>query len=84
MTTLQRVVGNANAPQDGDTTYSPPELRNAILHFIIIDNQIYNGLMPQPEYLFEPTQPLLTLGNGNAFKLGQKCIFVYSKICECA
>jgi len=82
MTSLQLVVGNANAPQDGESEFSSEVLRNAVLHFVIVDNNLMNGLFPQPDYLFDSINGKVTRGNENKFKLGEKCIFVYSK-CNC-
>ena len=82
MTTLQLVTGQPNAPQDGEAEFTSEILRNAVLHWIIIDGQIYTGIFPQPDYLFDPINGKVTRGNDNKFKLGEKCIFVYSK-CNC-
>ena len=82
MTTLQVTVGNANAPQDEATEFVSEVLSNSVLHWITIDGQVYTGILPQPDYLFNSLEGKINITNENKFKLGQKIIFVYSK-CQC-
>lgn len=83
MTSLQLVTGSQfGLIDDYVDTFKHEDLRNAILHLIIIDNQILTGLCPSPNYKFDPLIGEVKLFDGNSFGVGEKCIFLYSK-CNC-
>ncbi len=81
MTTLKKVVGNANAPVHGTSTYQSDALIGGNLHFVIIDNLIQSELSPNPDYVFNSATGVFDW-TPNTFQTGNKIIFVYSN-CNC-
>jgi hypothetical protein len=80
--TLQTICGNTGGPMPNTDTYQNELLRNAIVHFIIVNNVPENGLHPAPGYTASPLEATITRMGGNVWIAGDKIIIVYSK-CAC-
>jgi hypothetical protein len=80
MTTLQAVCGEEGGPMAWTNFYSPKELRNSIVHFIIVNNVPENCLGNNPDFTFDTIKPKLTRKNN--WVLSDTIIIVYTK-CNC-
>lgn len=82
MTTLKVTAGYPGGPTIGTNFFTSEILRNAVMHFIIVDNIPINDMVPDPEYYFDTAIGKMEWVNSNTWQPSNKIIFVYSK-CGC-
>jgi hypothetical protein len=80
MGTLQVVCGDQGGPIAGSNFFECNELKNAIVHFIIVNNVVENGLTPNSDYVADSVRGRVTRNNN--WVLADKAIFVITK-CNC-
>lgn len=77
METKQFVVGNADAPTAGQTTFSAEFLKDCQIHFMIVNNNVENQLGTTPDFTHSYVEGIVSRG-GNVWNLGDKVIIIYS------
>ena len=82
MQTKQFVVGNADAPIAGQTTFSADFLKDCQVCFMIVNNNMENQLEPSPDFTHSYIEGKISRG-GNVWNLGDKVIIVYSSCKNC-
>lgn len=72
-------VGYPGGPTIGANFFVCETLRNTVLHYVIMDNGLFNDMQPTPEYTFSSGEGRFEWCNGNVWCAPNKLIFVYSK-----
>ncbi len=81
MKCIETVCGNPYSPVAGSNVFQSDLLKGAVVHFIILNNGIENGLSPSPEFtLNSSTGELMRV---NKWMTGDKAIIVYSNCSNC-